>query len=1191
MFQHFLGFELRYWLRGWMVWIFFLIVGLMIFGACSSDKVTVGESIGNTFRNAPFVIQNYYAIMAVLTLLMTTAFVNSAAIRDFQYNTNQMLFSLPVSKSGYIMGRYLGASIAAMIPPLGVTLGVIAAKYAPWVEAERFGGISWSAHLNSVLVFVIPNTLFVAAVLFAVAALFRSTTVSFLGGLLLLVAYGVTAALTSDLKNEALAAMVDPFGAQAFTLMTKYWTVAERNSRSVGFEGILLWNRLLWLAVGAVVLGLASLHITLGEMPSRKRKPAAEEDEQILGGKLPWRTPSWAGNAALQQWIGTVRIEFASLIKTPAFLVIAAAALLNCIVSVATNVGESFGNKSFPVTYAVTQLIQGSLYMFLVALLTYFAGQLVWRERDDRVDEIHDSLPVRDWVLYAAKLAVLLAGILLILGVSVGAGMIVQAARGYTRFQLDVYAHEIFLRDFSLFIFLSVLAFLFHIVSPNKYIGYFAFIAFLIADLFGWPALNVASRMVSFGARPQLPYSEFFGFAPAMTGWLWFTLYWSLFCVLLAGASLLLWPRGKEIAWKHRLRVAGLRMEGWLRPALILTAIAFCATGAWAFYNTKVLNTIIGPKDGERLQADYERTYKKFQHLPQPRISNVHYQIDLFPETREATMRATETITNRSAGPIAELHFTLDRQFDYEIQPAGASVKSDDTRLHYRIYSLQPPIQPGEARTLTFTVKAVNRGFANSVERQEMVQNGTFFNNVIAPQIGYQAGVELTDRNDRRNQGLGEKDLMPALERNCTAHCMDTYLSNNSDWTGVETVISTSADQIAIAPGSLQREWTENGRRYFQYKLDKDSLNFYSFMSARYEVVREEWNGINLEVYYLPQHKWNVPRMMESMKKSLDYFTKNFGPYYHKQARIIEFPRIARFAQAFPGTMPYSEGIGFIADLSDKDSIDQVFYIVAHEMGHQWWAHQVVGANMQGATLLSETMAQYSALMVMEKEYGRDIMRKFLEYEMDRYLRSRGRERLKERPLLNVESEQGYIHYRKGSVNMYLLKETIGEEAINRVLRKLIQQYAYAQAPYPTSYALVDALKEEAGPQNAALMRDLFEDITLFSNRTLETTARKLEGGRYEVTVKAEAKKFKADSGGAEKEVPIDDWVEFGAFAAPPKGQKYGKTLYRERVHVTSGDVTRTFTVAEMPEKAGIDPFHLLIDRTPDDNLKSVEIR
>ena len=99
-------------------------------------------------------------------------------------------------------------------------------------------------------------------------------------------------------------------------------------------------------------------------------------------------------------------------------------------------------------------------------------------------------------------------------------------------------------------------------------------------------------------------------------------------------------------------------------------------------------------------------------------------------------------------------------------------------------------------------------------------------------------------------------------------------------------------------------------------------------------------------------------------------------------------------------------------------------------MGHQWWAHQVVGADMQGATSLSETLAQYSALMVMEKEYGQDTMRKFMQYEMDNYLRSRGTERLKERPLMRVEASQGYIHYRKGSVVMYYLRQIIGEDAI-----------------------------------------------------------------------------------------------------------------------------------------------------------------
>src|ERR1700730_460264 len=259
-------------------------------------------------------------------------------------------------------------------------------------------------------------------------------------------------------------------------------------------------------------------------------------------------------------------------------------------------------------------------------------------------------------------------------------------------------------------------------------------------------------------------------------------------------------------------------------------------------------------------------------------------------------------------------------------------------------------------------------------------------------------------------------------------------------------------------------------------------------------------------------------------------------------------------------------------------------------MSHQWWAHQVIGADMQGATMLSETLAQYSALMVMENEYGRDIMRKFLRYEMDRYLSSRGKERQKERPLLTVEAQQGYVHYRKGSLALYYMKEMIGEEPVNRALRKLIKQYAYAQPPYPTSYALEDALREQTPPAFEYLLKDLFEDITIFSNRTLEASARKTAEGKYDVTIDIEAHKFKADPKGNETEVPLNDWIDIGAFAKPEKDKKYGKTLYRQRVHLTESKSRQTFTVDGLPDQAGIDPFVLLIDRVPDDNLKKVTV-
>ncbi len=60
-------------------------------------------------------------------------------------------------------------------------------------------------------------------------------------------------------------------------------------------------------------------------------------------------------------------------------------------------------------------------------------------------------------------------------------------------------------------------------------------------------------------------------------------------------------------------------------------------------------------------------------------------------------------------------------------------------------------------------------------------------------------------------------------------------------------------------------------------------------------------------------------------RQSFEYYTHELrSPYTQKEARIIEFPRVASFAQAFPGTMPYSEVIGFIANLKNPDDIDKV---------------------------------------------------------------------------------------------------------------------------------------------------------------------------------------------------------------------------------------------------------------------------
>jgi aminopeptidase N len=362
-------------------------------------------------------------------------------------------------------------------------------------------------------------------------------------------------------------------------------------------------------------------------------------------------------------------------------------------------------------------------------------------------------------------------------------------------------------------------------------------------------------------------------------------------------------------------------------------------------------------------------------------------------------------------------------------------------------------------------------------------------------------------------------------------------------------------------------------------------------------VARDTWQPatggapVQLEVYYQKEHSVNVPRMLNSMKKALTYYNDHFGPYAHKQARIIEFPRYNSFAQAFPGTMPYSESIGFITDLTAKEDIDNVFYVVAHEMGHQWWAHQVMGANMQGSTLMSESMAQYSALMVMEKEYGRAHMRKFLKYESDKYQNARGSEAIGETPIMQVEN-QPYIHYNKGSVVLYCLREFLGEETLNKAFRSLVDSFGYAEPPWPSALDMYRAIEQVTPDSLTYLLEDNLKYITLYNNKVTEAKATMHPDSSWTVTVKLTAEKMHADSLGRETPVPMADWID----VAIPRWPVFGKDkdlndvpLAQRRVLLHTGENTLTFDVPSKPAAAEIDPDHLFFDREPTDNRLKVE--
>lgn len=1197
MFSTFFSFEIRAWLRSPMPWIFLFVFAMLTFSATVSDDVSIGGSYGNVWKNAPFVAQNWYAVMSILSLLLIVAFLNGAAIRDFENNTDQIVFSTPISKAGYYFGHFAGALVVALIPMFGVSLGMwLGAVVGPamgWMDAARFGPFEVAGHLNAYVAIVIPNMIFAGGILYAVAALTRSTMYSFVAAVVLLVGYIIAGNLMRDMQNEQVASLLDPFGNRTFSILTKYWTVDEKNHQSVSIlEPSILLNRLLWMAVGLAVLVAAYFKFDFSEKKKSGKKAAISTESEEYSfkqlGELKRVAPGTGTGTTLSQLWSQLRTDFKGVIKSTPFILLSFIGLLNCIPNF-QYATEGYGTSNLPVTYTMVDMIRGAFYLFIIAILTYFTGALVWKERMAKVNEIYDALPTRTWTGYAAKFGTILSVVFLLNLVAIVAAVCAQALHGYDRFELGVYVRELLVLDMLGFAFLAALFMFIHALSPNMYLGFFICIVVVAVNGFVWGIFDISSNMVKLGDIPDYTLSDLYGYQPFALGLAWFNAYWLLFAGLLAVAAICLWPRGKESGGVKRLALAGQEWKTYRPVGLALLAVWLCTAG-FVFYNTKILNKPVSENTQEKRMARYETEYKRYQGMAQPRTYALKYDIRIFPETRTYEADGQMWVRNLHQKPLDSLFVHIPSQGDFKFENPRLALLHNDSVLYLRFYKISPALAPGDSMLLKFSTVYRAKGFENQLSNTSIMQNGTFFNNGdISPTFGYHEGGELSDKNKRRDYKLPEKTRMPALDTANYAARGNQYLNIDSDWVTVETTISTAADQIAIAPGSLLEEKTEGNRRIFRYKLDHKAWNFYSFLSARYEVAREQKDGINYEVYYHADHARNVPRMLKAMQKSIEYYTAHFGPYYHKQCRIIEFPRYAEFAQAFPGTMPYSEGIGFIEDFQlEKDDIDMVFYVVAHEMGHQYWAHQECGANMQGAEMTTETFAQYSALMVMEHEYGRDIMRKFLEYETDKYLRDRGRETLREMPLGKCE-RQGYIHYNKGSAVMYYLKEMIGEAQVNTALKAFLEKFRYKNPPYPTSVDAVNEFAAQTPDSLRYIIQDLFWDITLFENRTKEATMKDLGNGQWEVTIQVECRKLKADELGKETEVPVNDWMEIGAFAKPEGDKKYGKTLHRQRVKISQKDNTFTFRVSEKPDKAGIDPFRMLMDREPKDNVKVVK--
>lgn len=1206
MFKEIFLFEIKYRFKRPATWAYFGI--LLLFGLFLSigGNGPVSEKV---FVNSPVAIARIMSLVSIFGIMLSSAIMGVPVYRDIEHKTENYFFSFPVTEKGYLLGRFLGSMFVLFLVSLGLHLGLIIGfeigPFAGYVEPDRFTDLNLWYYFQPTLIIYWTNFFFAGCIFFALVSLTKKVMLAYAGGAILFITYLVTLTLTQDIENKDLVSLIDPFGFGTYNNITQYWTPEEQNSLTVPFSGMLVWNRLIWVG-----LGLLAFFYTLFRFDfikflnknytSKKKNDNLDESKASAAlTKIPSVSKIFSKSLNIKLLFSLAVMEFKNIIRDNFFKAILIAGVLFLFFDAWFGF-PIYGTPSLPLTLYMLEVKDFTYIILIFILIVFMTGEVLHRERNVNYDQIFGSLPLPNRIVYGSKFLALVMVSFILVNMVLVSGVINQIIKGYFNFEFDKYFTDLYLIEFPKYITFIMLAFFVHSLVTKKFMGHVIAIAIWVL-LFGLSSLaDVNNNLYLYSYAPGYTVSDMNGFGHFGEALLWFRTYWLACGGILTVIGYLFWKRGTDSGRKARWQLAKERLNVRTVSTIVILLAVFIGSGAFINYNTKTLNNYRSVEAGTIGSADYEKKLGKYDKIAQPKVIDVKVFADLVPEERSATIKTTYVMVNKTDEVIDSLHLSWGPEgllkkevklFTLDGKSPKLGKRFDD--FGYEIYAFDNPLQPKDTIVLELEVAASYKGFPNEGSGSTIVYNGTFLNNNFFPSFGYSSQGELTSDQDRKKYNLPIKDYQAPVQTDPWG-LSNLLFNDDADYITFEGTVSTAPNQIAIMPGQLQKEWEENGRKYYHYKMTGELDFFYNISSAEYDVYREVWTGksgekVNIEIFHHPSHTYNLDRFVKGVKHSMDYFSENYGPYQYKQMRILEFPRYSTFAQSFPNTVPFAESFGWVGDFSDPNDLDYVYTVTAHEVAHQWWGHQITPSATRGANQISESMAEYSSLMVMKKEYGVDAMQKFLKEELDRYLRSRANESKFEKTLLDNDN-QAYVWYRKGGLILYGLQDLIGEANLNSGFKAYAEAAKFrAEAPFTTTTEWYDYMKSVTPDSLKYYLEDSFEKITLYSNKVTEATYKKLADDKYEVTINVESSKNYFDgTGKLLAEGDKANLLEIAVFDTDienTQGMTIKSPLVLERVWVKPGKSTYTYITNKLPIRAGIDPYNKMIDRIPDDNL------
>ena len=1185
MFPQLLQFELNYQLKQKAFLVFSLL--FFAFGMMLGSQ---GFATALVDFNSPYQINFNVGITSLGCEFVIMFFAVSGILRDKKHQMDSVIFSTPITKNHFFGSRFLGVFVFSLLAFSMVLAGFAIGTLMPSLDPERIAPFNLGVYFGTWIMIALPNVFICTSIIFSVAILTKNNIATYVSAILIYTFYMVGSlyfnspilaqAVPPSPENMIYAALVDPFGLAAFFEQTQYWTPFEKNNSMLSFSGFFMWNRIIWMSISSLIL-LLTYHFFTFKKSNRKIRKVEKLEVKNFEKKVyqPARNILFNTKSQWASFKSLLKIELTNVFKSLPFLAIMLIWVVIVFINIyeTINSGGNYNDSLYPTTNLLIELTLDPILSLL--LIVFFSGELVWRVRELKFDGIIDATPASSRVFFFSKMITLILLPIILISTAIIISIGFQISKGYFHFEIGQYLSSFYFGGMEFFFFVLLSLFFQSLVS-NKYLGMgitALTIVFLSSQFSSY--IGIEHPMLKLGRLPIVKHTDMLGYSGTAKSFHFYVLYWNSLGLILALFAFKLWQRGNIFQLNFRIKQFFINWKKWEQISLGILVFFFFASGTAIFYNTNIINEYTTIDKNINFKIGYEKKYKQYESLEKLTLADLKTNVDIFPKKGKYQVAANGILENLSEVPINKVLIS-ERIPLQSLSLENAKLIEYDSIFDTHLFELETPVLPNQQLHFSYKLLEENTGFKTS---RSLVSNGSYISqNDFMPVFGYRRSLELQDNFEREKQGLEKRKEDKASANHIQNHQHHRFLPIH-----FETIISTHQDQIAIAPGDLIKEWKKDDRRFFHYKTSEKIIALINYFSAKYETKKINHQGISIEQYFHLGHEYNIQNIENNIKLTLDYCIENFGAYSFNHLRVAEIPGHWPFGgQAMAGTISMVEDRFYLIDNSDPEGFDLVAKRTIHEVAHQWWGLILRAKIVEGGSILIEGLAKYTEAVVMEKEYGKGAIWQLSETANRRYFSGRSFASEDEPPLYFTDGED-YLSYGKNYTVMLAIKELIGEEKVNSVLKKLVAKHRNERESTATSVEFINELYLVTPTEYHILIDDWMKRVITYDLKIEDATIQKLSEDKYEITVAVFAKRLEAQKNGEDIPIEINEPIQVGIFSKHPKNiVDKNSILYLETHQINQEKMEFKIIVNEIPTYISIDPFGTRSDKNRIDNIK-----